>query len=241
LVQLAAMAMTKELASTAETRRLRDMSKQEIEAFLDKLDHEIEDDGEWERRYDEQEAQWDREYRDELAYLKLPKELEDRLVTAERLREFVPAFWEMSKHKALLDAEDDFKKGKRKLEMDRNAIAAQAGLGFLGILTTLGLDTQSTYTDISLYSLCFAVPLLASRAYVFEKALRDAERPITALMSVRNLVLDAIESVGLGIGILSLVAHYSELAAGVMAVSGVVGAIMTIFPSFERISKSPKP
>lgn len=229
-----------DVPASPPTKRLRDLNKQEREALFDELD-KIEDDDESDRRYEELLAQFESETRDELAHMELPKELEDRVVKSYTLREFIPAYWNAYRYTTLKEAEEDYKHGRRhKVELNRNAVTAQAGIGFLCILTTLALDATSTYLDVSLYASCLVTPLLAARAYVLEKSLHQDGRPAESLISLRSLILDVIESVGLGVGILALIAHYSEIAAGVMAAGGVLAAIFTILPSLESLSEEAK-
>jgi hypothetical protein len=151
----------------------------------------------------------------------LPKELEDRIENAKTLRSFVAAVWQAFDYSLQQQTEEEYDvERQRKLEIDRNSAAAVAGIAFLCILTIITLDTRSIYSQISFYTLCFVTPMLVARALLMEHYLRVDKPPRSTLGA---LLLSIVEWLGLGFGILSLVAHYSIPGAITMIVAGGLG------------------
>jgi hypothetical protein len=218
---------------STNTTDKRPIAKLSVEEELDRFEKSIErlSEEEQEKLIEEKYKQMEGEARSNLANMGLPNEIIDRLVAADNFLQFIPAMWTGIAYKAGQDYEVE---RKHKLEIDRNSATAQAGLGFLGILTTLALNEHSTYLHLSVYTLCFVTPLLLARAYMLESALRHDEKPARALHSGRSLIFSALESIGLGVGILGLIAHYSEIAAALMAAGGVAAVMLTMVPAWSE-------
>lgn len=217
----------------ANTSNKQSIAKLSVEEELDRFEKSIEhlSEEEQEKLIEEKYQQMEAEARSDLAKMGLPNEVIGRILAADNFLQFIPAMWSG----IALAADQDYEiERKHKLEIDRNSATAQAGLGFLGILTTLALDTHSTYLHLSVYTLCFVTPLLLARAFVLESALRHHKKPARVLRSGVSFVFSLLESIGLGVGILALIAHYSEIAAALMAAGGVAAAMLTVFPAWKE-------
>jgi hypothetical protein len=188
------------------------------------------------QKWREEVKKLDDEYRLTFADLELPKELEDRLVEADSEFQFIRALLSAMAHKFEEEIDADYAvERQRKLEMDRNSAAASGGVGFVGILTILALETHSTQLDVAFYLFCLVTPMLVARAALYESWLRSDEKPIRRL---KSLVVSILESLGLGVGILALIGHYSWIASAVMAVGGMAAWFITLYPGLKRAKKN---